>query len=121
PPRSAVSTPWRRAHQRVSSATDVRVAPMRSAWGDFSRHDEAPSRGQSEGPSGRIVGLGRLFLVVGLGVMLMGILLRYEDLNGPNDMRANNHIAFLWVPGAILAVIGVALFAWGCWRGSHSN
>jgi hypothetical protein len=48
--------------------------------------------------------------------MLLGVLAEYGDLNGPNDVRMNDNVAFLWAPGAAVAVIGVALFAWGWWR-----
>jgi hypothetical protein len=90
-------------------------------WGDFGGQDAAPLRRPSEGPTGWIVAVGLLLLVVGLGAMLLGVLAEYGDLNGPNDVRMNDTVAFLWAPGAVVAVIGVALFAWGCWRKAHAD
>jgi hypothetical protein len=40
--------------------------------------------------------------------MLVGIVVTYSDLNVPNDVRADKSVPFLWVPGAVVAVIGVA-------------
>jgi hypothetical protein len=89
-------------------------------WGDFTRQDDVPTCGPSEGPRGRLAG-GIAVLVVGLVTMLMGFVLTYSDLRGPNDARGDKAVAFLWVPGAVIAVVGVALFVWGWWRSSHSE
>jgi len=93
---------------------------MRSTWGDFRRLDTASLR-PSDGPGGRLVGVGLLLVVVGLVVVVMGVLVTYSDLNGPNDRRADKSIPFLWVPGAVAAVVGVALLAWAWWHSSHTD
>ena len=87
---------------------------MGSTWGDFTRHDDAPSR-ISEGPRGTVAG-GIAVIFFGAVALLMGFVLTYSDVRGPNDARGDKNVAFLWVPGAVIVVIGIALVALGCWR-----
>lgn len=57
----------------------------------------------------------------GLVAVVMGFVLTYLDLRGPEDARGDRTMPFLWVPGAVIIVIGVALFAWGWWRSARAD
>ena len=92
---------------------------MGSTWGDFTRREDEPAR-TSEGPRGLVAG-GIAVVVLGVIVMVMGFVFTYAELRGPNDLRGDKTVPLLWVPGAVLATIGVALLAWGWWRSSHAN
>ena len=60
-------------------------------------------------------------LVIGVALTILGSVLTYADLRGPNDARGDRLVPFLWTPGAVIALIGLALIGWGLWRNAYAD
>jgi hypothetical protein len=90
-------------------------------WGDFSRVDDGPLRRTEEGPSGRVVGAGLFLLILGLAEIVMARALYFSWFSNTGNPKPDENLAYLWIPGLVMAVVGVGAFAWGWWRNSHAD
>jgi hypothetical protein len=89
-------------------------------WGDFRREeDRTPLGSPPEGPTGWIVGVGLLLLMLGLAGVVVA-LTTYTDWLA-TDARGDHTRPYAWVPGVLVALAGIGVFAWGWWRHSHAE